>query len=172
MNNVLLHICTIFLVVKCATVQLIPEEGTPPSPRIYSSLAYSELYNSLIVVGGGDQSTYLYDIWVYDISENYWTNVEILPSLTPGKIYIDPRTSPIIFMSKRHPYIMYLLFGNKSQWSFKELWAYNFLSRYWKVIGNFDDVPYNYNIFLGFMPGSDENILIAGAGNYVEIIYS
>ena len=62
MNNVLLHICTIFLVVKCATVQLIPEEGTPPSPRIYSSLAYSELYNSLIVVGGGDQSTYLYDI--------------------------------------------------------------------------------------------------------------
>ena len=50
-------------IVSCYMLSdFIPSKSTPPSPRISPSLAYSELWDSLIVFGGNDLLNRYHDI--------------------------------------------------------------------------------------------------------------
>ena len=62
----------------------IPSKSTPPSPRISPSLAYSELWDSLIVFGGNDLLNRYHDIWNYSLGLELWANIEPITSAIPS----------------------------------------------------------------------------------------
>ena len=64
----------------------IPESRDLPTGRLYQSMSYQPMVDSLVVTGGQEDNSILFDdIWSYDFNVNYWS-MQMSPDDTlPGE---------------------------------------------------------------------------------------
>lgn len=53
-------------------IDLIPKNGAPPSQRAYSSMTYSNKYNSLVLFGGYNDNSWFSELWEYSLNTETW----------------------------------------------------------------------------------------------------
>lgn len=66
-------------------VNLVPNYGTPPLQRYWSSMTYSPSHNCIVLFGGIDDVNFFNDVWTFDLSSYYWQVLYSTSSTIPGK---------------------------------------------------------------------------------------
>ena len=68
-----MNILLIILLSDAIEIEYIPKELDPPPKRLYHSMVYHSVDNSVIVFGGQfDISTNFNDLWQFHLSSNRW----------------------------------------------------------------------------------------------------
>lgn len=96
--------------------------GSKPSARGYAAMAAIPGDDKVVLFGGSRGGTYYGDTWVYDLSDNKWTEVLPRPSATEP----SDRSGPIMALIDGTDKV--LLFGGSTGWSqySSETWLFRY----------------------------------------------
>jgi hypothetical protein len=123
----ILYLFPLSLAIKFA--QDIISTGIGPTPREYSSIAYSSK-NNLFYIFGGKSATDLDDLWIFDLNSLHW-NIIYPNSLSPRKVYIESRRNAGgFFYDEQDEFCIYG--GTSELYIFDDLWCFNIGYRMWK----------------------------------------
>jgi N-acetylneuraminic acid mutarotase len=127
----------LLLLAACATPSEEPLNPTPeslhPSPRAYTSMAYDEESDRVILFGGQSgnytlDDSYNGETWVYDVTANKWT--EMKPASGPtrrgcAELAYDAESDRVILFGG--------CFGaDYIAWGMGDTWAYDYNTNTWK----------------------------------------
>lgn len=113
-----------------------------PGCRENNGIVSTDSGQKLILFGGYSGTSWLNDLWVYDISEKTWECVEESSDYVPFDLASNPRPSRRFgYVSVVHGNKLIIMFGfDGSQW-LNDIYEFNFDSLEWQVVISNGDVP-------------------------------
>ena len=94
-----------------------------PGARFIHSMAYNSAHDKVILFGGYDDDASDDETWVYNLTDNSWTNMN--PSTSPS----ERRRHSMVYDSARDKVILFGGYDNTV--SDNEMWAYNLTENSW-----------------------------------------
>jgi hypothetical protein len=135
---------------------LTPASGAAPAARRNASAVFDTAHNRMVVFGGFS-STYLNDIWAFDLSSNTWVNLTPAsgsapaPRLTPASIY-DPDGHRMVTWS-----------GQGQGAFFNDVWSFNLDTNTWSPFTPAGGPPQvRYGVGYTWDPLAKELVTFAG----------
>jgi Galactose oxidase, central domain/Kelch motif len=163
----------VFLIAQGIEIYLIPDHGTPPSPRIFCSMSYTENYNSLLVFGGSKNGIKLSDLWKFNLTTEIWIQINELSESAPSKTYLGERTGSAMMISKKNKNLLYLFGGSGIHGPLSDLWIFNIISNNWKYIADYDDFLPIYNfVYTDFIYNSSEYLCVLEFTNLLGYVFN
>ena len=140
-------------------VNLTPASGSAPAARRNASAILDSAHNRMVIFGGFS-STYLNDIWAFDLSSNTWTNLTPAsgsmpaPRLTPASIY-DANAHRMVTWS-----------GQGQGTFFNDVWAFDLDTNTWSPFTPAGGPPQiRYGVGYTWDPLTKELVTFAGFTN-------
>jgi hypothetical protein len=130
-----------------------------PSNRMSSNMVYDSLNDVAILFSGYcDGDTHHEDTWVYNLTDNTWT--EVSPETSPGGRY-----GHCMFYDQSNGRTI-LFSGNSPEGMKTDLWEYDFLTNTWTQLSAFPQplgrkwgsMVYDSDLNRGFLFGGDCNV--------------
>ena len=144
----LVHLLTLVNGILAGITTQIPSTGQPPIARTWHSIAYSPSY--LVVFGCWDSKIFYNDVWLFNFSSNFWTELYPLSDQSPSNFYLGARAYPAIFFNENHQ-ILYLYGGISANGPQFDLWSFNINARAWQFINYVTDFnpldSFSYNTY-------------------------
>jgi len=140
-------------------VDITPASGPAPTARAYCSAVFDS-QNRRMVVFGGRNATYLYEIWAFDLATETWIDINptagSVPSArrTPGSVY-DPVGHRMVTWSGQGP-------GG----FVNDAWEFDLTSKLWHQFSPVGGPPnIRYGVASAFDPSAGDLVTFAGFTN-------
>ena len=81
----MIYVMILFLFTHGIPISYIPSTRIPPTERNFAVMDYLESLNALILFSGGLlDGTYTNDLWSFNLTSNYWSEIVPTSSTLPG----------------------------------------------------------------------------------------
>ena len=134
MREFLLFLYINFLIALGITVSKIPSTGTPPQPHSWSTPAYDETSNRIILFGGyfPDSREYLSTLFTFSLTELNWDMIY------PESDYEPPGLSAAY--TAIHSNGLYVFFGQKYKGLSSDVYRFDLITYRWELANLQGDV--------------------------------
>ena len=137
--------------------------GEMPSPRCDHSMVYDSAHDRVILFGGYNDTKRFDDTWVYNYTDNSWTNMT-----NPSGEMPSPRNSHSMVYDSAHDRV--ILFGGWDSGYNDETWVYNYTDNTWTNKTNPSvDKPISRSLhFMVYDSMNDRTILFGGYNGLIS----
>ena len=161
------------LYAEAISTKLIPETGTPPSPREVSGLVVDSDGKYLYIYGGRSDIKHS-DMWKFDLTTPTWTKIHPASVLTPG-----PRSSSFMTTLKDDRSKILLFGGDNSNGPISDVWIYDtdnesVIYIQWKLIDDKGKAPpraFGRSI-CDYMHNGKQYLAVYGGKNRTDLVRS
>ncbi|MFX1533184.1 MAG: Kelch repeat-containing protein [Promethearchaeota archaeon] len=125
-----------------------------PSPRYNPAMTYDSINQKLVLFGGYGSSGYLSDTWIYDYSNNQWT--QVFPITSPGVRH----SHAMVYDSVNQKVVLFG--GHNRQTILSDTWVYDFSSNNWTEMFPQTSPNVRYGHTMAYNPSNQKVILFGG----------
>ena len=160
----------LFLFTHGIPISYIPSTRIPPTERNFAVMDYLESLNALILFSGGLlDGTYTNDLWSFNLTSNYWSEIVPTSSTLPGISQVAERANSGCFASKCLNYF-YIFGGNSELGPSNDFWVYDFLNYKWLELYTINPPSPRCRFgFTSFTDGTHEYFVVFGGSLFDTI---